>query len=125
MSWLFGSDNNSQAQPTENQHNTRSSQQPLLPPLGSDRPPSPFPSLRVPGVGRARSPRPPSTPQVVGHQFFFPPTDSLSTNSAQGAVSKVEGDSETEDIVGIFEDFEETEANMAMSADAQAVLAAA
>ena len=131
MSWLFSSDNSNQDQNQEAHHNTRSSRQPLLPPLGTtqsrpssplptqsetERPASPYGPLRAAGVGRGHL-RPPSTPQIVGQQFFFPSIDIEST------VSKVEGD-----IFPIVteQDFEDIEAEeMAMSADAQAVLAAA
>ena len=85
MSWLFSSESSSQPQSQEQQYNTRSSRQPLLPPLGTvtERPRSPIPTqvgtqapvspygpLRASGIGRGACP--PSTPQIVGQQFFFP-----------------------------------------------------
>ena len=123
MSWLFSSEANKEQQSGERQHNTRSNPLPLHPPLGTERPASPLLPPRAVGVGRARSPRPPSTPQVVGQQFFFPPTNIESIVTAESTVSKVEGSQFPVATESDFEDFEED--TMAMSPDAQAVLAAA
>ena len=116
MSWLFGSDNNNPSDSHLNPHNTRASRQPLLPPLGSTHPKSP-----IPGVGRGnRSPRTPS-PLVTGERFVFPTTSSTSTASA--AASSVNCERRVEPD---FSDFEEDfDGEMALSPDAQAVLAAA
>ena len=85
---------------------------------------SPYGSLRAAGVGRGQpSLRAPSTPQLVGSQFFFPSSVSESTQSAFNPIDKVEGDFVPEVTASDFEDIEREE--MAMSADAQAVLAAA
>ena len=139
MSWLFSSESSSQPQSQEQQYNTRSSRQPLLPPLGTvtERPRSPIPTqvgtqapvspygpLRASGIGRGTCP--PSTPQIVGQQFFFPQNLIESSDFTQSTVSKVEGEIFPLVTAEDFENIEaEIEADMAMSPDAQAVLAAA